>query len=131
MKIISSHTDKVPDKYASGDIYITIVINGEEQPGVRIGKVQFAPDSKLAWHSHSGGEYLYILEGTALVQERGGEVKELRAGDTVFTEPGVEHWHGSPSDSTMTHLAIWGAASQKDGEEETKWGDHVPDKDLS
>lgn len=45
--------------------------------------------------------------GTALVQERGGEVVTLRPGETIYTEPGVEQWHGASPQSFMVHLTLW------------------------
>jgi quercetin dioxygenase-like cupin family protein len=71
---------------------------------------------------------LHIVEGAALVQERDGEVQTLKPGDTIYTAPGVEHWHGASPDSFMVHLAIWEAAA---GEEpETVWGEHVTDEEY-
>ena len=31
----------------------------------------------------------------------------MRAGDTVHTPPGEEHWHGALPDHFMSHLAMW------------------------
>lgn len=107
---------------------MTTMLAGEEAPQVRMARMYFAPGSRTAWHSHTGGEYLHILEGTALIQERDGDITTLKAGDTVFTKPNVEHWHGAPSDGFMVHLAIWGAPAVGDDEAETKWGPQVTDE---
>jgi quercetin dioxygenase-like cupin family protein len=68
------------------------------------------------------------VEGTAFVRERGDEITVLRAGETIYTAPGAEHWHGASPDSFMVHLAIWEAPA--DGGEETTWGDHVTDDEY-
>jgi quercetin dioxygenase-like cupin family protein len=30
----------------------------------------------------------------------------LHPGDTVYTEPGEEHWHGAAGDQSVAHLAF-------------------------
>src|ERR1700759_346661 len=91
-----------------------------------MGSVHFAPGAHTAWHSHAVGQFLGLLEGTAFVQERGGEKQVLKPGETIYTPPGVEHWHGASPDSFMVHLAIW---EGPDGDEpETVWLEHVTDE---
>jgi quercetin dioxygenase-like cupin family protein len=120
---IAPQTSKGPADWFTGDVFPTIVLAGAEPSRVRVGSVHFAPGARTAWHSHALGQYLHIVEGTALVQERGGDVVTLKPGDTVYTGPGIEHWHGASADSFMVHLAIWEAPA--DGGEETSWGEHV------
>jgi quercetin dioxygenase-like cupin family protein len=64
-----------------------------------------------------------VVEGTAFVQERGGDKVILKPGDTIYTGPGIEHWHGASPDSFMVHLAIWEAPDSD--EPETNWGAHI------
>lgn len=128
MEHISPQTSKGPADWFTGDVFPTIVLAGAEPSRVRMGSVHFPPGARTAWHSHAVGQYLHIVEGTALVQERGGEVVTLKPGDTVYTAPGVEHWHGAGPDSFMVHLAIWEAPA--DGGEETTWGEHVTDAEY-
>jgi quercetin dioxygenase-like cupin family protein len=64
------------------------------------------------------------------VQERGGEVVVLMPGQTIYTPPGLEHWHGATSDSFMVHLAVWGAPTRAD-DPETKWGERVTDQEYA
>jgi quercetin dioxygenase-like cupin family protein len=128
MKTIKPQTSKGPADWFTGDVHPTIVLAGETPSRVRMGSVHFAPCARTAWHSHALGQYLHITEGTALVQERNGAVQVLRPGDTIYTAPGVEHWHGASPDSFMVHLAIW-EAPDGDGPE-TAWGDHVTDEEY-
>jgi quercetin dioxygenase-like cupin family protein len=128
MKTIRPQTSKGPPAWFTGDVHPTIVLAGETPSRVRMGSVHFAPCARTAWHSHALGQYLHIKEGTALVQERNGAVQVLRPGDTIYTAPGVEHWHGASPDSFMVHLAIW-EAPDGDGPE-TAWGDHVTDEEY-
>ena len=50
--------------------------------------VRFSPGAHTAWHSHANGQTLHVTEGRGLVQSRGGEVIEIRPGDTIYTPPG-------------------------------------------
>lgn len=128
MKQIQPQTSKGPAEWFTGDVYPTIVLVGEAPSKVRAGSVHFAPCARTAWHSHAVGQYLHVTEGVAFVQERGGERAVLKPGDTIYTAPGVEHWHGASPDSFMVHLAIWEAPVGGGEEPETKWGEHVTDE---
>ena len=126
MKEISPQTFKGPAEWFTGDVHPTVVLSGEAPSRVRMGSVHFAPCARTAWHSHARGQYLHITKGTAYVQERGGDRVTLRPGETIFTAPGVEHWHGASPDSFMVHLAVW---EGPDGDEpETVWLEHVTDE---
>jgi quercetin dioxygenase-like cupin family protein len=52
---------------------------------VRVGAVRFTPSARTAWHSHAVGQTLYVTEGKGLVQSRGGDIEEIRAGDVIYT----------------------------------------------
>ena len=40
------------------------------------------------------------------VQTKGGPVKEIRPGDTVWIPPGELHWHGASPNNSMCHIAM-------------------------
>ncbi len=128
MKYIKPQTNKGPIDWFSGDVHPTIILSGEAPSKVRVASVHFAPGARTAWHSHAVGQYLHITEGTAFVQERGGNKEILKPGDTIYTAPGVEHWHGASPDSFMVHMAIWEAPTTD--EPETNWGEHVTDEEY-
>jgi quercetin dioxygenase-like cupin family protein len=96
---------------------------------IRVNKVRFAPGARSAWHFHTMGQTLYITEGVGRVQSRGGEVIEVRAGDTVTTPPGEWHWHGATPEHFMVHLAMW-EAPPSDAMPEVEWGNHVTDQEY-
>jgi quercetin dioxygenase-like cupin family protein len=129
VKVIEPKTSKGPAEWFKGDVYPTIVLTGEEPSKVRVGSVHFSPGARTAWHSHAVGQYLHVIEGTALVQERGDRVKVLKPGETIYSTPGVEHWHGATLDTFMVHLAIWEAPGKD--EIETTWGKHVTDEEYA
>jgi len=79
-------------------------------------RITFEPGSRTSWHSHLAGQYLIITSGMGWVQAR-GEVKRLvKAGDVVWTPPGVFHWHGATTEQTMTHIAVWQFVDGSGGE---------------
>ena len=74
------------------------------------------------------GQTLYVTEGRGLVQARGGDVTEIRAGEVVRTPADEWHWHGAAPDHFMTHLSITEAPG--DERPETEWGAHVTDAEY-
>jgi quercetin dioxygenase-like cupin family protein len=101
-----------------------------EASRLRVNLVRFAPGARNAWHSHANGQTLHVTEGRGLAQARGGEVLEIRPGDTIYTPPGEWHWHGAAHDSFMSHLAIWEGLGESQQGPETAWGDHVTDEEY-
>lgn len=59
-----------------------------------------------AWHTHPAGQVLVVTAGIGRIRQRGGMVEEIRAGDVVWTPPGVKHWHGAGPAVAMTRMAI-------------------------
>jgi quercetin dioxygenase-like cupin family protein len=68
--------------------------------------VTFEPCARTDWHTHPLGQTLVVTSGVGRVQQWGGPVEEIRAGDVVWTPPGVKHWHGASPTTAMTHIAI-------------------------
>ena len=62
--------------------------------------------ARTAWHRHPGAQILFVEKGRARVQERGGSLHELATGETFYTAPNVEHWHGATPDSEFTQGAL-------------------------
>ena len=121
-------TDKAPAETFTGDAYIDLVVRGEPPSRVRATFVRFAPGARNAWHVHAVGQTVHVTEGVGRIQSRGGDLLEVRAGDTVHTPAGEWHWHGAAPDRFMTHLAIWEAPA--DGGREIEWGSLVTDDEY-
>lgn len=128
MQVIQPQTAKGPADKFKGDVYPTLILTGEKSSKARMASVHFAPGAHTAWHSHAVGQYIHIVEGTAYVQERGGERTTLKPGETIYTEPGVEHWHGASPDSFMVHIVVWEAPN--DNQPETVWKEHITDEEY-
>ena len=99
----------------TGDVWIEPIVRGAQLSNISVSTVRFGPGARTAWHSHESGQTLYVTEGRGLVQSRGDEVVEIRAGDVVYTPEGEEHWHGAGPTHFMAHLSMtvgypsWGA----------------------
>jgi len=86
--------------------------------------VTFEPGARSAWHTHPAGQALVVTSGVGRVQRWGGKVEEIRAGDVIWTPPGVKHWHGAAPTVAMTHLAIQETAAGK----AVAWMEQVSDE---
>jgi quercetin dioxygenase-like cupin family protein len=108
-------TRKGSEESFTGDVWIDPITQGEPPSKLSVGVVHFTPGARTAWHSHQGGQTLYVIEGRGLIQSRGEQTVEIQPGDVVFTPDGEEHWHGATPEHFMTHVSItegaprWGA----------------------
>ena len=91
------------------------------------GSVTFEPGARTAWHTHPLGQTLIVTAGRGLAQSWGGEMREIRAGDTVWFPPDEKHWHGAGPNTAMTHIAI---QEIRDGKA-ADWMEHVSDEQYS
>ncbi len=89
--------------------------------------MRFSPGARTNWHTHPLGQTLHVVEGAGLVQTRGGPVRRIRAGDTVWIPAGEMHWHGAAPDTGMTHLAIQEASDGRAAD----WFEPVSDEDYA
>jgi len=119
-------TVKTSPEQFSGDVWMDPIYFGEEPSRLRAALVRFSPCARTDWHSHPKGQTLHIVSGVALIGARDGTIIEARAGETVWTPPGEEHWHGAAPDRFMAHLALWEAAG--DGRPDADWLDKVTDE---
>lgn len=117
-------TMKLPPESFTGDAWADVIHRGEQPSRLRTNLVRFAPGARTAWHSHGLGQTLYIVEGIALIQSRGGEIIEAHSGDVIVTPAGEEHWHGAGPDRFMSHLALWEG-------DDVNWLAHVTDTEYA
>jgi quercetin dioxygenase-like cupin family protein len=119
---------KGPAEWFTGEVWIDPIARGEGPSRIRVNAVRFAPGARTAWHSPALGQTLYVTEGAGLVQSRGDDVADIRAGDVVYTPPDEWHWHGAAPDHFMTHLSM---TEGIEGERpETEWGDRVTEAEY-
>lgn len=125
---LKSPTAKGPQEWFTGDVWIDPVATRKPAPSQMLAsRVRFAPGARTAWHSHPGGQTLHVLEGVALMGLRDGTVLEVHPGQTVYTPPGEEHWHGATPEDFMEHLALWEEIGDAPS---ANWAEHVGDADY-
>ena len=90
-----------------------------EDPEGSALEVSFPAGARTHWHSHPGGQVLFVTDGRARVGTRDGRVERLSAGDLAYAPPDEEHWHGAEEDVAARHLAFSFGA--------TAWGEPVED----
>ena len=111
-------TFKGPADWFSGDVWIDPIVQSDDD-SLNVGLVHFTPGARTAWHSHRGGQTLYIIDGVGRVQERGKDIVEVLPGDIHVTPEDKQHWHGATHDRFMSHLSISRGPAT--------WRDHVDD----
>jgi quercetin dioxygenase-like cupin family protein len=77
-----------------------------ETPPGQITYIHFDAGSRTKWHIHEKGQLVFVEEGVALAQEKGGPVIELHAGEVIWCPPGVAHWHGAAPDKAGTQYNV-------------------------
>ncbi|MEO0362754.1 MAG: cupin domain-containing protein [Pseudomonadota bacterium] len=119
---------KAPEKWFAGDVWQDPVIEAPSPARLRALRVTFAAGGRTAWHTHPLGQTLHVLSGVGRVCLRGAAPREIRAGDTVWIPPEVEHWHGAAPETAMVHLAMQEA--NEDGVS-ADWLDQVTEADYA
>ncbi len=114
-------------EHFTGDVWMHDLTRPDDQNPLSVLKVHFAPGARTSWHQHPAGQILHVTEGRGLIQDRGGAVRTLRAGDTAITPAGEWHWHGASSTAMMTMLSVQGADAEGNV---VYWGEQVADREY-
>jgi quercetin dioxygenase-like cupin family protein len=124
----SRATNQGPSDWFTGTVLIDTLAEPSELFRLAAASVHFTPGARTAWHTHPRGQTIHVTEGLGLCQRHGGPIELIRPGDSVFFEPGENHWHGAAPDRFMTHLAM----HQVDEEgSAVSWGEHVTDEEYN
>jgi quercetin dioxygenase-like cupin family protein len=126
----AASTVKAAGDRFTGDVGVDAITQGALPGTARLATVRFSPSARTAWHRHALGQTLHVTDGQGLVQAKAGQLILMCPGDTVYTAPGVWHWHGALPDYFMTHLALADSA-QHTGVPDVEWGDLVIDAEYN
>ena len=110
--------------YFTGSVVVDPLYAANDSTSSTGGLVAFEPGARSAWHTHPGGQVLIVTFGTGWVQEEGGEKREIKPGDVIWTPPGVKHWHGATATNGVSHIAI----SNMVGGKNVDWMEHVSEE---
>ena len=107
-------TSKGPAETFTGDVYVgAIAAPQNDDQRMVVARVRFTPGARTAWHSHAHGQTLHITGGVALLGSRDGQSIRATPGQSVYTPPGEEHWHGAVHGNFMEHLALLETATTR------------------
>jgi quercetin dioxygenase-like cupin family protein len=122
-------TVKGSEAWFTGDVWVDPIATPQnERQRMVASLVRFSPGARTAWHSHEQGQTLHVMFGVALMGTRDGKIIEVTPGQTVYTPPGEEHWHGATPDDFMEHLAL--LENGDDPAHSAVWLEHVSDEDY-
>jgi quercetin dioxygenase-like cupin family protein len=104
----------------TGEVWRDVVM----RPGgaISVGNNFFAPGARTYWHTHGGGQLLIVIAGEGIVGEADGQV-QVTVGDTIWTPPGVLHWHGASGERYLLHTAVSLGGAE--------WGEPVSDAEYA
>ncbi len=118
-------TRKGPATTFTGDVFVDGIADGSDPSRLVAAQVRFTPGARTHWHSHALGQTLHCTDGVGFVGTRDGRVLVLHPGETIWTPPGEEHWHGATTDHLMCHLALLIAPEEGDA---TTWLEAVTEE---
>jgi len=98
--------EKIISNNFSGTVWLKMMGASDTTLHTSFGNVTFEPKARTNWHSHPGGQILFITEGQGYYQAKGQPARLLRKGDVVEIPRNVEHWHGAASDSEFAHISV-------------------------
>jgi quercetin dioxygenase-like cupin family protein len=68
--------------------------------------VEMLDGAQALWHSHPRGQIFFAISGVGRIQVEGGDVIELRPGDSIWAPPGERHCHGAAPGHNFTFTSI-------------------------
>ena len=84
---------------------------------------RFEPGARTYWHSHDNGQLLYVEAGRMWAAKRGQAKHEFGPGESDYTGPNVEHWHGATTQSHLIQVNVGFGGG-------TKWLDAVSEAEY-
>lgn len=98
--------EKITSNNFSGTVYLKMMGASDTSLHTSFGNVTFEPKARTNWHSHPGGQILFITEGKGFYQAKGEPARLLHKGDVVEIPRNVVHWHGAAPESEFSHIAV-------------------------
>jgi quercetin dioxygenase-like cupin family protein len=119
-----------PERYPHGarlDWFIHI-----DDPDIRFVYAFHAPGGQTVWHSHAGGQIIYVLSGQGVWGSRKDgvlTVHRVRAGDAVAFEPDEVHFQAASPDAYILELCCSvGATTYHEPITEEEYAMETPDR---
>lgn len=116
MEFTGSHDivwDDAPPEHFTGNVTFGAHYSPQDAQDLSVLGVHFSPGARTDWHSHPGGQVIYVTEGAGYVVTDDGQRAAITAGDVVHAPAGELHWHGARANSHMVHLSLtWRGATE-------------------
>ncbi|AXE27017.1 hypothetical protein C0216_29535 [Streptomyces globosus] len=91
-----------------------------EEPGWGGAWVDVAPGATSTAHLHDENEMFFVTEGSGLMRI-GPETRRVRAGETVFITPGLDHDLTNDGAERLRFITIWWGGSEAVARERARW----------
>jgi quercetin dioxygenase-like cupin family protein len=101
-----------------------LLASAEDGTPVHVYHVRFSDGARTNWHTHSGAQWLLVVDGRIRVGSEGGPVHDVTAGDAVVFAPNERHWHGAVPGESGAHIAV-------NVNVQTTWLEPVSDREYS
>lgn len=98
--------NKITNNNFAGTAYLQSMGATDTTLHANYGHVTFEAKARTNWHSHPGGQLLFITDGKGYYQAKGEPARLLKKGDFVEIPRNVVHWHGAAPDSRFAHIAV-------------------------
>lgn len=98
--------EKITNDNFAGTAYLNMMGAKDTTLHAGFGLVTFEPKARTNWHSHPGGQILFITEGRGFYQAKGQPAQPLKKGDVFEIPRNVVHWNGAAPDSKFAHIAV-------------------------
>jgi quercetin dioxygenase-like cupin family protein len=72
-----------------------------------VAKVEFAPGAKETKHTHPGDVFVYVQEGSLVVNIEGQPTITVKAGEVFFVPAGKVHWGENTGTTTAKTVATF------------------------
>jgi quercetin dioxygenase-like cupin family protein len=105
-RLAGAATIPIDAKSFSGTVRSRRVASDESGVPVHAYRVEFDAAGRTHWHTHSGPQWLFVIDGRVRVQAWGEPVQDVNTGEAVVIAPGEKHWHGAAPGAHGTHLAV-------------------------
>jgi quercetin dioxygenase-like cupin family protein len=116
--------EKGEDANFAGTAWIRRGPEAEGTGGTGVVVVDFEPGTRTHWHSHPGGQFLYVVSGSGRVRSKDDATgAALSPGDMVAIPANEVHFHGAAPDAPLQHVAVNGGGAPN-------WGEPVTDEEY-
>lgn len=106
---VQGNKDYVYGGKFTGPVQLEMILEAANEGAPDIARVHFSDGAVTNWHSHPGGQLLYLVSGVGRVGNGEAEYTGIVPGTLVETPAGEDHWHGADAGSSAVWLATtWG-----------------------